>query len=135
MVETIWLHRPSRDGGIDYVCFRAQQGAVEILEGSHLPPQMPLIKTRISLGSAQARDRRDPGSEPESTPEAITTPSTQPSVSRQAFQRRSKPWNGIKTPEAHDENQGTVQSDHGDPGPGQNPESCLLYTSPSPRDS
>ena len=59
MVETIWLHRPSRDGGIDYVCFRAQQGAVEILEGSHLPPQMPLIKTRISLGSAQARDRRD----------------------------------------------------------------------------
>ena len=61
MVETIWLHRPSRDGGIDYVCFRAQQGAVEILEGSHLPPQMPLIKTRISLGSAQARDRRWPG--------------------------------------------------------------------------
>ncbi len=59
MVETIWLHRPSRDGGIDYVCFRAQQGAVEILEGSHLPPQMPLIKTRISLGSAQARDRRN----------------------------------------------------------------------------
>ena len=59
MVETIWLHRPSRDGGIDYVCFRAQQGAVEILEGSHLPPQMPLIKTRISLGSAQAQDRRD----------------------------------------------------------------------------
>ena len=59
MVETIWLHRPSRDGGIDYVCFRAQQGAVEILEGSHLPPQMPLIKTRISIGSAQARDRRD----------------------------------------------------------------------------
>ena len=59
MVETIWLHRPSRDGGIDYVCFRAQQCAVEILEGSHLPPQMPLIKTRISLGSAQARDRRD----------------------------------------------------------------------------
>ena len=59
MVETIWLHRPSRNGGIDYVCFRAQQGAVEILEGSHLPPQMPLIKTRISLGSAQARDRRD----------------------------------------------------------------------------
>ena len=59
MVEPIWLHRPSRDGGIDYVCFRAQQGAVEILEGSHLPPQMPLSKTRISLGSAQARDRRD----------------------------------------------------------------------------
>ena len=59
MVDTIWLHRPSHDGGIDYVCFRAQQGAVEILEGYHLPPQMPLIKTRISLGSAQALHRRD----------------------------------------------------------------------------
>lgn len=59
MVDTIWLRRPSHDGGIDYVCFRALQGAVEILEGYHLPPQMPLLKTRISLGLAQARHRQE----------------------------------------------------------------------------
>lgn len=58
MVNTIWLHRPSADGGIDYVCFRADQEAVEILEGYHLPPQMPLLKTRCSLGSVQANHRR-----------------------------------------------------------------------------
>ncbi|WP_115014619.1 hypothetical protein [Synechococcus sp. UW140] len=59
MVDTIWLHRASDDGGIDYVCFRSCQNDVEIVEGYHLPPQMPLIKTRSSLGSLQARDRRD----------------------------------------------------------------------------
>jgi hypothetical protein len=59
MVNSIWLHRPSVDGGIDYVCFRNGQGSVEILEGYHLPPQMPLIKTRISLGISQAQQRRD----------------------------------------------------------------------------
>lgn len=58
MVGTIWLHRPSADGGTDYVCFRSRNGDVEILEGYHLPPQMPLLKSRLSLGSVQARHRQ-----------------------------------------------------------------------------
>ena len=58
MVTTICLHRPSDDGGTHYFCFRNVQGGVEILEGYHLPPQMPLIKTRLSLGVSQALKRR-----------------------------------------------------------------------------
>lgn len=59
MGQTIWMLRPSKDGGTDYVCFRDCQGHVEILEGYHLPPQMPLIKTRLSLAASQAQQRRD----------------------------------------------------------------------------
>ncbi len=56
----IWLIRPRSDGGNDYVRFRPTPGArgelaaVEILEGSHLPPQMPLLRHRRRLDAAQA---------------------------------------------------------------------------------
>ena len=43
---TLWLLRSCDDGGTDYVCFRPQKDVVEILEGYHLPPQMPFIKRR-----------------------------------------------------------------------------------------
>ena len=51
-VDTLWLHRPSDDGGTDYVCFRNHRDHVEVLEGYHLPPQMPLIKHRQVLLSS-----------------------------------------------------------------------------------
>ncbi len=47
----VWLLRPCADGGTDYVCFRPQQDRVEVVEGYHLPPQMPLIKRRTWLDS------------------------------------------------------------------------------------
>ena len=55
----LWLVRPRRDGGRDYVSFMpalaAQAGAlVEIRLGSHLPPQMPLLKRRLKLAPAEA---------------------------------------------------------------------------------
>ncbi|MCX5948367.1 MAG: hypothetical protein NTY67_09370 [Cyanobacteria bacterium] len=55
----IWLVRPRSDGGRDYVSFMpalaAQAGAlVEIRLGSHLPPQMPLLKSRLKLAPAEA---------------------------------------------------------------------------------
>jgi len=50
----VWLVRPRSDGGCDYVNFVASHGLVEIREGSHLPPQMPLLKRRRQLGAAEA---------------------------------------------------------------------------------
>jgi hypothetical protein len=49
-----WLVRPRSDGGSDYVSFSHCHGQVEIREGSHLPPQMPLLKRRRRLGAAEA---------------------------------------------------------------------------------
>ena len=46
---TLWLLRSCDDGGTDYVCFRPQHDLIEILEGYHLPPQMPFIKRRQRL--------------------------------------------------------------------------------------
>ena len=51
---TLWLLRSCDDGGTDYVCFRPQKDVVEILEGYHLPPQMPLIKRRQWLNRSEA---------------------------------------------------------------------------------
>ncbi len=55
----LWLVRPRSDGGTDYVSFLPAQGLpghglVEIREGSHLPPQMPLLKRRQRLGAEEA---------------------------------------------------------------------------------
>jgi hypothetical protein len=57
MAEPLWLVRPSRDGGCDYVRFLPAQEKVEVREGSHLPPQMPLLKRRqwVQLAEAEAR--------------------------------------------------------------------------------
>ncbi len=59
MPISCWLVRPRSDGGTDYVSFRPTQGLtgaamVEIREGSHLPPQMPLLKRRRRLAAADA---------------------------------------------------------------------------------
>jgi hypothetical protein len=56
----VWLVRPRSDGGCDYVNFLPAQGAVEMREGSHLPPQMPLLKhrQRLPLDEAEAWRRR-----------------------------------------------------------------------------
>ena len=51
-MDTLWLLRPCADGGTDYICFRDHRDHVEVLEGYHLPPQMPLIKHRQLLLSA-----------------------------------------------------------------------------------
>lgn len=48
----LWLVRPRSDGGSDYVSFLVPAGGsdrVEMREGSHLPPQMPLLKRRRRL--------------------------------------------------------------------------------------
>jgi hypothetical protein len=55
----LWLVRPRDDGGTDYVSFLPAAGPsegslVEIREGSHLPPQMPLLKRRRRLGAEEA---------------------------------------------------------------------------------
>ncbi|EAR17978.1 conserved hypotheticals [Synechococcus sp. WH 7805] len=52
-LDTLWLLRPCDDGGTDYVCFRDCRDRVEVLEGYHLPPQMPLIKHRQFLLSTE----------------------------------------------------------------------------------
>jgi hypothetical protein len=59
MPEQFWLVRPRRDGGSDYVSFLRRQETVEVREGSHLPPQMPLLKCRrwLPLHEAEARRR------------------------------------------------------------------------------
>lgn len=54
MPATIWLVRPRSDGGNDYVSFLPSQEGVEIREGSHLPPQMPLLKRRQCLAVEEA---------------------------------------------------------------------------------
>lgn len=55
----LWLVRPRSDGGSDYVRFLPSAGngdalEVEVREGSHLPPQMPLLKRRRRLPAAEA---------------------------------------------------------------------------------
>ena len=57
--QPLWLVRPRSDGGSDYVNFVPSATdpdalQVEIREGSHLPPQMPLLKRRRRLGAAEA---------------------------------------------------------------------------------
>lgn len=54
MAEPLWLVRPRRDGGCDYVRFLPNQERVEVREGSHLPPQMPLLKHRQWVQRAEA---------------------------------------------------------------------------------
>jgi len=61
MPEPLWLVRPRPDGGCDYVSFQLQPAVeasashvVEMREGSHLPPQMPLLKRRHRLNPAEA---------------------------------------------------------------------------------
>ena len=56
---TFWLVRPRSDGGSDYVSFAPAPASpdtplVEVREGSHLPPQMPLLKRRRRLAAADA---------------------------------------------------------------------------------
>jgi len=53
-LESLWLVRSTADGGTEYVCFRAARESVEMLEGFHLPPQMPLIKRRRWLNRSEA---------------------------------------------------------------------------------
>lgn len=70
MPEPLWLVRPRPDGGCDYVNFQPQPGiessgmsstspggtsVVEMRQGSHLPPQLPLLKHRLRLDPAEAR--------------------------------------------------------------------------------
>jgi hypothetical protein len=52
--QPFWLVRPRSDGGSDYVSFSLCHDQIEIREGSHLPPQMPLLKRRRRLGPAEA---------------------------------------------------------------------------------
>ena len=59
MPKPLWLVRPRPDGGCDYVSFLPDQGpigatTVEMREGSHMPPQMPLLKHRKRLGAEEA---------------------------------------------------------------------------------
>lgn len=54
MARPLWLVRPRTDGGSDYVNFIPASGGVEIREGSHLPPQMPLLKRRWRLATEEA---------------------------------------------------------------------------------
>ncbi|MFQ6539164.1 MULTISPECIES: DUF1651 domain-containing protein [Aphanothece] len=61
MPKPLWLVRPRPDGGCDYVSFQvdsvtgsALAPSVEMREGSHLPPQMPLLKRRHRLDPDEA---------------------------------------------------------------------------------
>ena len=54
MSHPFWLARPRSDGGSDCVKFLPGLDGVEIREGSHLPPQMPLLKRRWRLAPAEA---------------------------------------------------------------------------------
>ena len=59
MPKPLWLVRPRPDGGCDYVSFLPAQGpigvsTVEMREGSHLPPQLPLLKHRKRLRPEEA---------------------------------------------------------------------------------
>ncbi|MCP9927613.1 hypothetical protein [Cyanobium sp. CH-040] len=65
MPDSVWLVRPRADGGWDYVSFQNHAGVgpaglstVEMREGSHLPPQMPLLKRRHRLDPAEAERQR-----------------------------------------------------------------------------
>ena len=54
MAGPLWLVRPRADGGNDYVAFVPGSADVEMREGSHLPPQMPLLKRRCRLQRDEA---------------------------------------------------------------------------------
>ena len=54
MARPLWLVRPRPDGGSDYVAFVPGGLDVEMREGSHLPPQMPLLKRRCRLQRDEA---------------------------------------------------------------------------------
>ena len=62
MARPLWLIRPRKDGGCDYVNFvpgsTLDSAAVEMREGSHLPPQMPLLKRRCWLQHDEAEQQR-----------------------------------------------------------------------------
>ena len=58
MARPLWLIRPRADGGCDYVNFVPDAARVEMREGSHLPPQMPLLKRRCWLPLAEAEQQR-----------------------------------------------------------------------------
>ena len=55
MPSSFWLVRPRSDGGSDYVRFLAAHGAVEIREGSHLPPRCPCSSTAAAWPSMRPR--------------------------------------------------------------------------------
>lgn len=63
-MATNWWVRPRFDGGCDYVrlCSHPPQpgvnGRVEWVEGSHLPPQMPLLKRRFWVQAEQVQLRQ-----------------------------------------------------------------------------
>ena len=55
-----WWVKSHGDGSCDYVRLRSSdQQQMEWVEGSHLPPQMPLLKRRytVSLEAAQQRQQ------------------------------------------------------------------------------
>jgi hypothetical protein len=58
MARPLWLVRPRADGGCDYVNFVPGGSSVEMREGSHLPPQMPLLKRRCWLRTEEAEQQR-----------------------------------------------------------------------------
>lgn len=76
MPRPFWLVRPRADGGCDYVSFLPGPGIpsaatpcdaiadapgdakIEMREGCHLPPQMPLLKRRLWLPLAEAEAQR-----------------------------------------------------------------------------
>ena len=78
MPRPFWLVRPRADGGCDYVSFLPGSGTpsaatpseatpseatpseatIEIREGCHLPPQMPLLKRRLWLPLEEAEAQR-----------------------------------------------------------------------------
>ena len=59
MARPLWLVRPRTDGGSDYVSFVPGGSRVEMREGSHLPPQMPLLKRRSWLQREEAERQCD----------------------------------------------------------------------------
>ena len=78
MPRPFWLVRPRADGGCDYVSFLPGSGTasaatpseatpseatpseptIEMREGCHLPPQMPLLKRRLWLPLEEAEAQR-----------------------------------------------------------------------------
>lgn len=78
MPRPFWLVRPRADGGCDYVSFLPGSGTpsaatpseatpseappseatIEMREGCHLPPQMPLLKRRLLLPLEEAEAQR-----------------------------------------------------------------------------
>jgi hypothetical protein len=58
MARPLWLVRPRADGGCDYVNFVPDAARIEMRQGSHLPPQMPLLKHRCWLQREEAEQQR-----------------------------------------------------------------------------